>query len=118
MNVLSNAIDALNECNYGRSYDDIEAAPNIITITTELTKDRQSVAIKIKDNGKGILEEVKAHIFDHLFTTKLVGQWTGLGLSISRRIVEEIHGGSLTCSSMLGDGTEFTIATVGRGCHN
>ena len=52
MNVLSNAIDALNECNYGRSYADIEAAPNIITITTELTKDRQSVAIKIKDNGK------------------------------------------------------------------
>jgi len=45
MNVLSNVIDALNECNYGRSYDDIEAAPNIITITTELTKDRQSVAI-------------------------------------------------------------------------
>lgn len=109
MNVLSNAIDALNECNYGRSYDAIEAAPNIITITTELTKDRQSVVVKIKDNGKGILEEVKAHIFDHLFTTKLVGQGTGLGLSISRRIVEEIHGGSLTCSSMLGEGTEFAI---------
>jgi hypothetical protein len=41
MNVLSNAIDALNECNYGRSYDDIEAAPNtalfrLVRYTTEV----------------------------------------------------------------------------------
>ncbi len=67
------------------------------------------MVVKVKDNGKGISEEVKAHIFDHLFTTKLVGQGTGLGLSIGRRIVEEIHGGSLTCCSVLGLGTEFAI---------
>ncbi|PSB36643.1 hypothetical protein C7B67_29880 [filamentous cyanobacterium Phorm 6] len=67
------------------------------------------MAVKIKDNGKGISEEVKVHIFDRLFTTKLVGQRTGLGLSIGRRIVEEIHGGSLTCCSVFGDGAEFAI---------
>jgi len=110
MNLLSNAIDAVNECSYGRSYDEIEAAPNTITITTELTVDKQSVVVKIKDNGQGIFEDVKAQIFDHLFTTKLVGQGTGLGLSISRQIVEEIHGGCLTCSSVLGEGAEFAIA--------
>ena len=109
MNVLSNAIDAVNECNYGRTFAEIEADPNTITITTEVTEERQSVVVKIKDNGKGISEQVKAHIFDHLFTTKLVGQGTGLGLSISRQIVEETHGGSLTCSSVLGEGTEFAI---------
>ena len=110
MNVLSNAIDAVNECCCGRSYDEIVAACNTIIITTELSQDRQMVVIKIKDNGKGISEDVKAHIFDHLFTTKLVGEGTGLGLSISRQIVEEIHGGSLTCSSVLGEGAQFAIA--------
>ncbi|MEG4318271.1 MULTISPECIES: response regulator [unclassified Microcoleus] len=109
VNVISNAIDAVNECNHGRSYNEITAAPNTIIITTELSQDRQRVVIKIKDNGKGISEDVKAHIFDHLFTTKLVGQGTGLGLSISRQIVEEIHGGSLTCSSVLGEGAQFAI---------
>ena len=110
MNVLSNAIDAVNECSYGRSYHDIKAAHNTITITAELSENRQRVVVKIKDSGKGISQDVKAHIFDHLFTTKLVGEGTGLGLSISRQIVEEMHGGTLTCSSVLGDGAEFTIA--------
>ena len=110
MNVISNAIDAVNECSYGRSYNEIVASCNTIIITTELTQDSKRVVIKIKDNGKGISEDVKAHIFDHLFTTKLVGEGTGLGLSISRQIVEEIHGGSLTCSSVLGEGAQFAIA--------
>lgn len=110
MNVISNAIDAVNDCCYGRSYNEIVSTYNTIIITTELIRDRQRVVIKIKDNGKGISEDVKSHIFDHLFTTKLVGEGTGLGLSISRQIVEEIHGGSLTCSSVLGEGAEFTIA--------
>ncbi|MGB3264059.1 MAG: response regulator [Microcoleus sp.] len=109
MNVLSNAIDAVNDRNCGHSYNEIAAAPNTITITTALTEDRQRVAVKIKDNGNGMSEDVKAQIFDHLFTTKLVGQGTGLGLSISRQIVEEMHGGSLTCSSVLGEGTQFAI---------
>ncbi|MCC3457143.1 MAG: response regulator [Microcoleus sp. PH2017_29_MFU_D_A] len=110
MNVISNAIDAVNECSYGRNFAEIAVACNTIIITTELTQDRERVVIKIKDNGKGISDDVKSHIFDHLFTTKLVGEGTGLGLSISRQIVEEIHGGSLTCSSVLGEGAQFAIA--------
>jgi nitrogen-specific signal transduction histidine kinase len=47
-------------------------------------------------------EEVKDCIFDHLFTTKDVGQGTGLGLAIARQIVEEKHGGKLSCISALG----------------
>jgi signal transduction histidine kinase len=55
-------------------------------------------------------EEVKQLVFDQSFTTKPVGQGTGLGLSISRQIVEESHGGQLTYSSNVGQGTEFAIA--------
>ena len=68
------------------------------------------MVIRIKDNGGGMSPLVRAKIFDHLFTTKGVGKGTGLGLSISRQIVEETHGGKLTCESVLGAGTEFAIA--------
>ena len=67
------------------------------------------MVITIKDNGHGMSSDVKSKIFDHLFTTKGVGKGTGLGLSISRQIVEETHGGKLTCESVLGAGTEFAI---------
>ncbi|HEY9822594.1 MAG TPA: response regulator [Candidatus Sericytochromatia bacterium] len=109
MNILANAIDAFEESNQGRIFTEIEGNPNIITIKTEVTQDNQRVAIKIKDNGAGMSEEVQSRIFDHLFTTKAVGKGTGLGLSISRQIVVEIHGGSLSCNSVLGQGTEFAI---------
>lgn len=65
--------------------------------------------IKIKDNGYGMKQEVKAPIFERLFTTKSVGKGTGLGLSISRQIVVETHQGTLTCESVLGEETEFAI---------
>jgi two-component system, NtrC family, sensor kinase len=110
MNLLVNAIDSIEESNQGKSFTEIEAAPNIISIKTELSPDAESVVIKIKDNGKGISDEIKSKIFEHFFTTKVVGKGTGLGLSISRQIVEEVHGGSLTCSSVEGVGSEFAIA--------
>ncbi|MEP0886526.1 HAMP domain-containing histidine kinase, partial [Trichocoleus sp. ST-U3] len=109
MNILANAIDACEEFNQDRTYDKIQAHPNTITIKTEVSQDNHSVMIKIKDNGKGMSEEVKSKMFDQFFTTKAVGKGTGLGLSISRRIVVETHGGSLSCNSVLGEGTEFVI---------
>ena len=110
MNILANAIDACEESNQSRTFDEIKANPNTITIKTEVSKDNQRVVIKIKDNGAGMSEEVKSRIFDQLFTTKAVGKGTGLGLSISSQIVEDTHGGSLSCDSVLGEGTEFAIA--------
>ena len=71
---------------------------------------KQQAIVRIADNGPGMPEEVKSKIFEHLFTTKGVGKGTGLGLSISRQIVVEKHGGSLTCTSKVGKGTEFAIA--------
>jgi PAS domain S-box-containing protein len=109
MNILANAIDSIEESNQGRTFAEIKANPNTITVTTDVGDDNRTVVIKIKDSGKGMSEEVKARIFEHLFTTKGVGKGTGLGLSISRQIVEETHKGSLTCYSVLGEGTEFAI---------
>lgn len=108
MNLLSNAIDAFDEFNQGRSLDKIKANPNIITIRTEICQN-STIAIRIKDNGPGIPENVQQKIFEQLFTTKGVGKGTGLGLSISRQIVEETHKGKLICISSPGQGTEFVI---------
>ncbi|QLE50428.1 response regulator [Nostoc sp. C057] len=109
MNLLANAIDALEESNIGRTYIEIEANPNEILIQTTLTEDNNHILIRIKDNGVGMTADVQEKIFDHLFTTKSVGQGTGLGLSIARHIVVEKHGGTLEVNSALGNGSEFII---------
>ncbi|MEM9541495.1 MAG: AAA family ATPase [Cyanobacteria bacterium P01_E01_bin.42] len=109
MNLLANAIDALNESNAGKTFQEIEKAPNRITIHTKLSEDKREAQIAITDNGKGMSEEVKAKIFEQGFTTKEVGKGTGLGMAIARQIVEEKHGGAIACASELGIGTTFTI---------
>ena len=107
MNIISNAIDALNEYNSKRSKQEIINNPSQIIIRTEF--DQSHGKIKIIDNGSGMSEEVKAHLFDPFFTTKPIGKGTGLGLSISNQIVVEKHKGSLRCESKQGEGTEFVI---------
>ncbi|NER26844.1 MAG: response regulator [Symploca sp. SIO1C4] len=109
MNLITNAIDALEDSNQGRSFADIKANPNTITICTEVLEDNNSVAIRIKDNGLGMSAEIQEQVFDYLFTTKAVGKGTGLGLSISRQIVEEKHRGKLKCISSPGMGSEFIV---------
>ncbi len=125
MNILSNAIDALES----------QSDPRVITIRTEVTDaageggslvvqasrlsscgvglepacSGKQVVIRIGDNGPGMTENVKQHLFDPFFTTKPVGKGTGLGLSISYQIVVEKHGGSLKFISELGQGSEFSI---------
>ncbi|MHC5934279.1 trifunctional serine/threonine-protein kinase/ATP-binding protein/sensor histidine kinase [Nostoc sp.] len=107
MNILANAIDALDESNTNRSFKEIKINPNRIKIKTSL--ENTSVKITITDNGKGMNEEVKQKIFDHLFTTKAVGNGTGLGLAIARQIIVEKHGGQIIVESEVGKGTKFVI---------
>ncbi|MFE1744250.1 response regulator [Coleofasciculus sp. H7-2] len=109
MNILANAIDALEEGNLGHSYEAIKANPNQIIVQTEM-KDEQQIAIRIVDNGMGMTKDVKQRIFDHLFTTKPVGKGTGLGLTIAHQIIVEKHEGTIEVNSELGRGTEFAIA--------
>ncbi|MEO0869167.1 MAG: GAF domain-containing protein, partial [Cyanobacteria bacterium J06642_11] len=107
MNILANAIDALDDASEHRSFEEIEAQPHRIIVRTFLEDDRVNVAIS--DNGPGIPDDVKAHIFDHLFTTKGIGKGTGLGLAIARQIIEETHGGTLGVQSEVGQGAEFCL---------
>ena len=111
MNLLSNAIDALEEefyQNISSSSAKRDLKPLQIGIRTQAI-DSAWIAIHITDNGSGIPPEIQARLFDPFFTTKPVGKGTGLGLSISYQIVTEKHGGKLTCVSTPDRGTEFTI---------
>jgi len=114
MNLIANAIDALEEAHQSRDRQD-HPQPNQILIETELLSgspsvpNSQLVLIKIKDNGLGIEADKKLRLFDPFFTTKPVGKGTGLGLSISYQIIVQKHGGSLKCVSSPGKGAEFII---------
>lgn len=108
MNLVSNAIDALEEKDKQRTPEEIEDNPGEIQITTSLLA-QDSVEIRIADNGIGIKDELISQLFDPFFTTKQVGKGTGLGLSISYQIITEKHNGKLYCQSEPGKGTEFVI---------
>ena len=108
MNILVNAIDALEELNHKRTYEQIQDNPNCIIIRTSVI-DSQSVQIAIADNGPGIPEDVQKRIFDPFFTTKPVGKGTGMGMSISYQLITGKHKGKLKCFSQPGKGTEFVI---------
>ncbi|MBD3560358.1 GAF domain-containing protein, partial [Planktothrix sp. FACHB-1355] len=107
MNILSNAIDALEVQRSLRNTGENSATPCIWIRTEALENNR--IAIRIRDNGPGMTEEVIKRLFDPFFTTKAVGKGTGLGLSISYQIVLEKHSGILKCFSQPGQGAEFLI---------
>ena len=115
MNILANAIDALEDSlakqfqsKANASTTAISTAPKI-SIKTTVTESNEEVEIRIADNGLGMPLEIKEKIFEPMFTTKTVGKGTGLGLSISYQIVVEKHQGSLCCDSIPEEGTEFVI---------
>jgi signal transduction histidine kinase len=93
MNILSNAIDAIDD-------------KGTITISTVKLNDK--VQVSIKDTGRGIPENIRTKIFEPFFTTKEVGHGTGLGLSISHGIIEK-HRGSIKVISEVGKGSGFVI---------
>ena len=123
MNILSNAIDALEE----RMKHDYSFTPNIfihteiisshlslvksneVWVNDKLLGKKYKIIIRIYDNGKGILPHIQRQIFEPFFTTKPLGKSQGLGLSISRQIIVEKHQGKLKCNSQLGQGTELVI---------
>jgi len=108
MNILVNSIDALEKQYQEYSFEDRINHHSTIIIHTEVFQ-KNLVRISFKDNGSGMIENVKRRIFDPFFTTKLIGEGTGLGLSISYQIVVDKHKGKITCLSEPGHGCEFKI---------
>ncbi len=102
MNILANAIDALEE-----AFQNGLCPEPIIRISSAQVN--ENIVIQIADNGTGIPEAIQSNLFDPFFTTKPVGKGTGMGLSISYQIITEKHGGSLQCVSLPGQGAEFII---------
>ena len=108
MNILVNALDALEQRDTQRSMEQMRETPSSIRVHTQVTE-TNTVVIKFTDNGSGIPENVLKRLFDPFFTTKAVGIGTGLGLSISYQIVVDKHKGKLTCLSKPEQGAEFQI---------
>jgi signal transduction histidine kinase len=126
MNILANAIDALDEavgnsewgvgrqmCKAAKDNQGDEGEINNqcpmpqIRIETEISE--KQVVIRMADNGLGIPQSIKQRLFDPFFSTKPIGKGTGMGLSISYQIISEKHRGSLKCISQPGSGAEFVI---------
>ncbi|MEM1170003.1 MAG: response regulator [Cyanobacteria bacterium P01_H01_bin.35] len=105
MNILANAIDALDEAIVqGKLHDRVPQ----IKIRSQITSEER-IVIKIADNGIGIPESIKERLFEPMFTTKPVGKGTGLGLAIANQIIVEKHNGTLSINSQVGEGTVFVI---------
>ena len=86
------------------------AEPNFRPTLKVTTHDLgEAVEIRVRDNGVGIMPEIRDKLFQPFFTTKPTGEGTGLGLSISYDIVTQQHGGTITVDSRVGEFTEFAI---------
>ena len=108
MNILANAIDALEEASAKNSHQKNGKTRGQINIQTSLV-DANWVKITISDNGIGMPDEIQNRIFDPFFTTKPIGKGTGLGMPISYQVITENHGGDLVCFSKPDEGTTFAI---------
>ena len=103
LNIITNAFHAVNE---RKKQETSNYSP---TVHVKTNKVKRNIVISIRDNGKGISEEIKSKIFQPFFTTKPTGQGTGLGLSLSYDIVKS-HNGNIDVVSELGKGTIFKIS--------
>lgn len=103
MNLLSNAIDALEDWAEVQT----DNVPLTLEIETQMTS--TGVEVSISDNGPGIPEPIQAQVFDPFFTTKAVNRGTGLGLSISQQIVVDLHRGTLAYEARQPHGSRFVI---------
>ncbi|MGD9371860.1 MAG: ATP-binding protein, partial [Desulfobacterales bacterium] len=103
INLVSNAIDAMDEKNDQHGRDGIAKQ-----LTIKSFVENNHVTVKVSDTGVGMPEEVKNKIFEPFFTTKKVGKGTGLGVSISYGIVKDYHG-AIEIESEVGKGTTFTL---------
>lgn len=112
LNLIKNAAQALGEevhgeSNKGLRYPEKKQKKGLLTLRTLRVDDR--VRIEVEDNGPGMSDEVRRHVFDPFYTTKDVGEGTGLGLSVAYAIICDKHKGRLWVESEPGRGTKFVV---------
>jgi signal transduction histidine kinase len=105
-------VNLMNNACYAVFFKAKEASetPYNPTITIELKKAEDAVELTIEDNGCGMSDEVKEHLFTPFFTTKPVGDGTGLGLSICKSIIEDKHNGRIEMETEANVFTRFIIS--------
>jgi two-component system, NtrC family, sensor kinase len=128
INLMTNAIDALAECQKFAD-DDMAPQPNTMPENNLLPDERDylqhqtspkiwilsrmldatTIELRIIDNGIGIPPAIQTKLFDPFFTTKPVGKGTGMGLSMSHQIITNLHHGKLECRSIVDVGTVFAV---------
>ena len=92
-NLVKNALEAIEGVTNGQ-------------VEVRLFNDQKAIVLEVKDNGKGMSDEVLSRMFEPRFTTKNSGM--GLGLAVVKTLVEE-NGGTIDCQSTLNEGTLFTL---------
>jgi len=91
--IIENAMDALQECGGGA-----------LQILAQLQG--HEIVLEFSDTGPGIRDPLR--VFDPFYTTKPVGKGTGLGLSVAYGVVQD-HGGQITCQNKAGGGALFLL---------
>jgi GAF domain-containing protein len=113
LNLCNNAFDAMRDKLNGIRPDGGGSDKYLPKLTVITQRDRDSVTIRIQDNGSGIPDNVKDMILQPFFTTKKGTQGTGLGLSITNDIIKA-HGGELHLESSTQQGTAFVIRLTSK----
>ena len=103
LNIFNNSFYAVDERSKGEGK---HYRPKVSISTMQVNG---NINVSIRDNGKGIIDDIRKKIFDPFFTTKPTGKGTGLGLSISHDIIVKDHNGKIQLDSKPGEYTEFII---------
>ena len=106
--ILGNT-DELNQVWTNIIQNALQAMPEGGNLAIVANQENGGIVVKVTDDGCGMKPEVKAKIFEPLFTTKPAGEGTGLGLDIVRKIVVENHNGKIEVDSEYGKGTTVTV---------
>lgn len=100
--VFANA-DQLQQVALNLIRNAIEATPRQTTVVVRLGGDERHFVLEVRDEGSGVAESIRPHLFVPFFTTKAEAGGNGLGLSVVKAIAVE-HGGEVAFSSSAGTG--------------
>lgn len=103
---ISMDVELMNSCFSNLALNAVQAMPTGGTLRMVIRRIQAGQAVTVSDTGTGIPPDALDRIFEPYFTTKETG--IGLGLAVTRKFIEE-HQGRISVTSVMGDGTTFTV---------